>query len=195
MSDSVSLGSNRTCLQYYAAVLCHDLHRLGNTHYSRNSPTVPLPLIPRRLAPLPGSRRLSTLIAPHVDPSSSGVILTRASPPTTPDPSDSASTLVHILPPTPPIAAEAELSSAASLSSGPHSSPSESVSQPRAVPPRLVRGQRFPAICPLEQRTPDLYPHRVPLSYYRAISPSRMSIPSLLLSHERSPCRYHPGKV
>jgi hypothetical protein len=66
-------------------VLFHDLHRLGNTHYSRNSPTVPLPLIPRRLAPLPDSRRLSTLIAPHVDPSSSGMIFTRASPPTTPD--------------------------------------------------------------------------------------------------------------
>jgi hypothetical protein len=88
---------------YYAAGLCHDLHRPGNTHYSHNFPTVPLPLIPRRLAPLPGFRRISTLITPRVDPSSSGVNLTRASPPTTPDPSDSASTPVRILLPPPPL--------------------------------------------------------------------------------------------
>ena len=32
---------------YYAAVLCHGLHRLGNTYYSRNSSTAPLLLIRR----------------------------------------------------------------------------------------------------------------------------------------------------
>jgi hypothetical protein len=113
----------------------HECHPLRDTHYSLNSSTAPVPLIPRRLAPLPGSRRLSTLIAPHVDPTSSGVILTRASPPTTPDSSDSASTPVRVLPQTSPSAIEAKLSSTASLLLAPHSSPSESASQP--VPPRV----------------------------------------------------------
>ena len=173
--------------RYDLALLCHDLHHVSNTHYSCNTPTAPLPLIPRRLAPLPGPRRLSTLIAPHVDPPSFGVILTRASPPTTPDPSDTVSTLVRVLPPTP------------------HSSPSESVSQP--VPPRRAHDQRFPAVRPLQQSTPTPVkadsrddtpfaprPDRVPLSYCHAIHPSCMSMPLLLPSHERSSCRYHPGK-
>src|SRR5216683_2439304 len=185
MSDSVSLGSNRTCLQYYAAVLCHDLHRLGNTHYSRNSPTVPLPLIPRRLAPLPGSRRLSTLIAPHVDPPSSGVILTRASPPTTPDPSDSASTLVRVLPPTPTSATEAEHSSTPSLPSTHHSSTSESVSQP--VPPRRVRGQRFPALRPPEQSTPT--PARADFRDDTPFTPRQS--PAVILSRNLSESHVH----
>jgi len=133
------------------------------------------------------------------------MILTRASPPTTPDPSDSASTLVRVLPPTPTSATEAEPSLTASLPSTPDSSPSESVSQP--VPPWRVRGQRFPAIRPPEQSTPTPAkadfrddtpfaprPDRVPLSYCRAIDPSRMSVPLLLSSHEESPCRSHPGK-
>jgi hypothetical protein len=80
------------------------------------------------------------------------MILTHASPPTTPDPSDSASTLARVLPPAPTSATEAEPSSTASSPSTPRSSPSESVSQP--VPPRRVRGQRFPAIRPPKQSTP-----------------------------------------
>jgi len=183
----------------------HECHPLRDTHYSLNSSTAPLPLIPRRLAPLSGSRRLSTLIAPHVDPPSSGVILTRASPPTTPDSSGFASTPVRVLPQTPPSAIEAKLSSTASLPLAPHSSPSESASQP--VPPRRVRDQeRFPAIRPPEHSTPTLprqisettpvlHPKRIRSSYCRAIYSSHISMPSLLLrSRERIPCRDHPGK-
>jgi hypothetical protein len=133
------------------------------------------------------------------------MILTRASPPTIPDPSDSPSTLVRVLPPTPTSATEAEPSSTTSLPSTPHSSPSESVSQP--VPPRRVRGQRFPAVRPPEQSTPtpakadlEATPHlhhdRVPLSFCRAIYPSHISMPSLLpRSNDLSPCRYYPEKV
>jgi hypothetical protein len=168
----------------------HQCHPLPDTHYSRNSSTAPLPLIPGRLVPLPGSRRLSTLTAPHVYPPSSGVILTRASPPTTPDPSASTSTLVRVLPPASTSATETKPSPTTSLT--PHSSPSEPASQP---------------VHPLEQSTPtpvqpdfrdDIpftpLPDRVPLSYCRAVYPSRMSMPLVLPSHERSPYRYHPGK-
>jgi hypothetical protein len=97
------------------------------------------------------SRRLSTVI-PHVDPPSSGVILIRANPPTTFGTPDSVSIPVCVLPPTPPSAAKVKLSSTASLPSTPHSSPSESASQP--APPRRVRDQRFPAVRPTEQSIP-----------------------------------------
>ncbi len=163
----------------------HECHPLRDTHYSRNSSTAPLPLIPRRLAPLPGSRRLSTLIAPHVDPPSSGVILTRASPPTTPDPSDSASTLVRVLPPTPTSATEAEHSSTPSLPSTPHSSTSESVSQP--VPPRRVRGQRFPALRPPEQSTPT--PARADFRDDTPFTPRQS--PAVILSRNLSESHVH----
>jgi hypothetical protein len=168
------------------ALLCHDLQHVSNTHYSRNSSTAPLPLIPRRLAPLPGSRRLSTLIAPHVDPPSSGVILTRARPPTTPDLSDSVSTLVGVLLPTPTSATEAEPSSTTSLPSTPHSSPSESVSQ--AVPPRRVCGQHFPAVCSPEQSTPT--PAKADLRDDTPFTPRQS--PAVISSRNLSEPHVHP---
>ena len=125
----------------------HECHPSRDIHYSRNSSTAPLPLVPRRLTSLPSSRLISPIVTTHVDPPSSGVIFARASPPTTPDPSNSVSTSVHILPPTPPSATKEGVSAPAPLSSQ-----SELVSQP--IPPRRIRGQRIPAIRPPEQSTP-----------------------------------------
>ena len=123
----------------------HNCHPSRDIRYSGNSSTAPLPLVPRRLTSLPNSRRISPVVTTHVDPPSSGVIFTRASPPTTPDPSNSVSTSVHVLPPSPPSVTKEG-------PSAPLSSQSDLVSQP--IPPRRIRGQRIPAIRPPEQSTP-----------------------------------------
>jgi hypothetical protein len=100
--------------------------------YSRNNSAAPLPLIPRRPASVPNSRRAT----PHVDSPPAGVIFTRASPPTTPGPSNL--TEVHIQPPSPLNPIQAEVSSSSSVTSA----------------TRRIRGFRFPAIRPPEQSTP-----------------------------------------
>lgn len=131
----------------------HEYFPSRDIHYSRNSSTAPLPLIPRRSPSLPSSHHVSPVVAPHVDTPPSGVIFTRASPPTTPDSSLSVSTSVCVFPPTPPSATQAESSSTTTpASSVPHSSQSGWVTQP--IPPRRVRGHRLPAIRPPEQSTP-----------------------------------------
>jgi hypothetical protein len=116
-------------------------------HYSHNSSTAPLPLIPRRHASAFSSRRLSPLI----DPPATGVIFTHASPPMTPASSDPTSAPVHVLPPTPPGETNAGQSSTISFPLAP-SSPLEPVNQ--SIPQRHIRGQRFPAIRPPEHSTP-----------------------------------------
>ena len=110
------------------------------------------PSYPKRTRPTP---RFPSLIHPY-RPSCRPAIVWHdphpCEPAPTPDPSDSASTLVCVLPPILTSATEAEPSSTASLPSTLHSSPSELDSQP--VPPRRVRGQRFPTIRPPNQSTP-----------------------------------------
>ncbi|KAF8264250.1 putative phosphatase regulatory subunit-domain-containing protein [Lactarius quietus] len=115
-----------------------------DTSYSRNNSAAPLPLIPRRPASVPNSRRASPLVAPHGDSPPSGVIFTRASPPTTPAPSNP--TEVHVQPPSPFDTMKAKASHTVSSSS------LTSTTQPAL--PRRVRGFRFPAIRPPEQSTP-----------------------------------------
>jgi Carbohydrate/starch-binding module (family 21) len=115
-------------------------------HYSRNSSTAPLPLIPRRHASAPGSRRLS----PHIDPPATGVIFTHASPPMTPVASDSTSAPVQVSHSTLPGETKARQSSTISFPSAP--SPLEPVNQ--SIPQRRIRGQRFLAIRPPEHSTP-----------------------------------------
>ncbi|KAF8496754.1 putative phosphatase regulatory subunit-domain-containing protein [Russula emetica] len=116
-------------------------------HYSRNSSTAALPLIPRRHASASSSRRLSPLIDPPV----TGVIFTHASPPMTPASPSSTSAPVHVLPPTPPGETKAGQSSTISFPLAP-SSPLEPVNQ--SIPQRRIRGQRFPPIRPPEHSTP-----------------------------------------
>ena len=114
------------------------------TSYSRNNSAAPLPLIPRRPASVPNSRRASPLVAPHVNSPPTGVIFTRASPPATP--ASSNPTEVHVQPPTPLDAFKADAS--------PHVFPSSDTSASQSALPRRVRGFRFPAIRPSEQSTP-----------------------------------------
>ncbi|KAI9508814.1 putative phosphatase regulatory subunit-domain-containing protein [Russula earlei] len=128
----------------------HNYPSPRNIHYLGNSSTAPLPLTPRRLASANSTRNVHPLIeppSPH-----SGVIFTRASPPTTPDSSNSASAPVHVLPPTPPSATQARPSSTVSFPLASPASPSEWANQP--LPPRRFRTRRFPAIRPPEQSTP-----------------------------------------
>ena len=80
----------RTARLRPAFALCHDLHRVGNPWMPSLS-TAPLPLIPRRLAPLPFSPLMSTRRDPHP-----------CWPVTIPDPSDSASTPVPCCSPSDP---------------------------------------------------------------------------------------------
>ena len=117
-----------------------------DVHFSRNSSTAPLPLIPRRHASAPNHHRVS----PHIDPPRSGVLFTHASPPTTPASSDTSAP-VHVLPPTPPSTIKAGQSSTISF---PLASPSPLEPVSLAIPPRRFRGQRLPAIRPPEQSTP-----------------------------------------
>ena len=116
-------------------------------HYSRNSSTAPLPLIPRRHASASSSRRLSPLI----NPPATGVIFTHASPPMTPASSDSTSAPIHVLPATPPGETKTGRSSTISFPLVP-SSTLEPVNQ--SIPQRRIRGQRFPSIRPPEHSTP-----------------------------------------
>jgi hypothetical protein len=116
-------------------------------HYSRNSSTAPLPLIPRRHASASSSRRLSPLI----DPPATGVIFTHASPPMTPASADTTSVPVHVLPPTPIGETNAGQCSTILFPLAP-SSPLEPVTQ--SIPQRRIRGHRFPAIRPPEHSTP-----------------------------------------
>ena len=88
----------------------------------------------------------------NFDPPSSGVILIRANLSIIFGSPDCVSTPVCVLTPTLPSATKVKLSSTTSLPAAPHSSPSESASQP--VPPRRVRDQRFPAVRPPEQLIP-----------------------------------------
>ncbi|KAI0285225.1 putative phosphatase regulatory subunit-domain-containing protein [Russula brevipes] len=127
----------------------HEFPPSRDVHYSRNSSTAPLPLIPRRLASHPSAHRVPSRVVPPVDPLPSGVIFTRASPPTTPDPSIPP---VHALTPSPPSPAKAGLSSTITFPLSPQPPPSRSVVQ--SIPQRRSRGQRFPAIRPPEQSTP-----------------------------------------
>jgi carbohydrate/starch-binding protein with CBM21 domain len=124
-----------------------EYHPSRDIHYSRNSSTAPLPLIPRRHASASGSHRVS----PLMDSPAIGVIFTHASPPTTPATSASTSAPVHVHPPTPPSETEAGQSSTISFPLA-TSSPSEPVNQ--SIPQRRIRGQRFPAIRPPEHSTP-----------------------------------------
>ncbi|KAH9961113.1 putative phosphatase regulatory subunit-domain-containing protein [Russula dissimulans] len=132
-----------------AVLATHECPPSRDIHYSGNSSTAPLPLIPRRHASGTSSRHVSPLVAPLIEPSHSGVIFTRATPPSTPDPSNSASAPVHVRPPS---EAQAPSSSTVSFPLGPDAFPSESINYP--TPLRRFRGRRFPAICPPEQSTP-----------------------------------------
>jgi hypothetical protein len=114
----------------------HEFSLSRDTSYSRNNSAAPLPLIPRRPASVPNSRRASPLVAPNANSPPAGVIFTRASPPTTPAPSNP--TEVYVQPPTPLDTIEAE---------------ANSIIPPSSLP-RRVRGFRFPAIRPPEQSTP-----------------------------------------
>lgn len=122
----------------------HEFSSSRDTSYSRNNSAAPLPLIPRRPASVPNSRRASPIVAPHANSSPTGVIFTRASPPTTPAPSNP--TEVHVQPPTPLDTIKAEAS--------PIVFPSSDTSASQSTLPRRVRGFRFPAIRPPEQSTP-----------------------------------------
>ena len=129
-------------------VLATHEHPSRDIPYSRNFSTAPLPLIPRR----PTSTHNALHVSPLVMSPPSGVIFTRASPPTTPAPSNPTSAPVLVQPPTPPNATKGESSSQVPFPLAARSSPLESVSQP--VPPRRVRGHRFPIIRPPEHSTP-----------------------------------------
>jgi hypothetical protein len=122
----------------------HEFSLPRDTSYSRNNSAAPLPLIPRRPASVPNSRRASPLLAPHANSPPAGVIFTRASPPTTPAPSNP--TEVHVQPPTPLDTIMTQAS--------PIVFPSSNTSVSQSALPRRVRGFRFPAICPPEQSTP-----------------------------------------
>ncbi|KAI0303332.1 putative phosphatase regulatory subunit-domain-containing protein [Multifurca ochricompacta] len=130
----------------------HECPPSRDIHYSRNSSTAPLPLVPRRFSLAPSSRRVSPFVAPLTDSPPAGVIFTRASPPTTPMSSSTTSAAVHVHLPTPSDLIKSGTSSTVPPTLVTRPSPSESVTQP--VLPRRHRGQRFPSIRPPEQSTP-----------------------------------------
>jgi hypothetical protein len=82
-SSELYVSAQNLHLLHVLALLCLDpspcWQSMDAIPFETPTSTAPLPLIPRQHSPLLGSRRLSTLI----DPPSSGMILTRASLPTT----------------------------------------------------------------------------------------------------------------